>query len=132
MLIDGADRFGLAQLHQFRGRVGRGEHQSYCLLVADSASDEATERLKAVEMTTDGFVLAQKDLEMRGPGEFLGTQQSGFPELPMAMLADTRLLYQVRGVAESLLKADPELINPENQPLAERVAQFWRGGGDLS
>ncbi|HOU13191.1 MAG TPA: ATP-dependent DNA helicase RecG [Anaerolineae bacterium] len=132
MLIDGADRFGLAQLHQFRGRVGRGEHQSYCLLLADSASEEATERLKAVEATTDGFVLAQKDLEMRGPGEFLGTQQSGFPELPMAALADTRLLHQVRTVAESLLKDDFDLNKPENQPLAERVAAFWRGGGDVS
>ncbi len=132
MLIDGADRFGLAQLHQFRGRVGRGAHQSYCLLLADSASDEANERLKAVEMTTDGFVLAQKDLEMRGPGEFLGTQQSGFPELPMAALADTRLLHQVREVAEALLKEDPDLSRPEHQALAERVATFWRGGGDLS
>jgi ATP-dependent DNA helicase RecG len=132
MLIDGAERFGLAQLHQFRGRVGRGEHQSYCLLLADSASDEANERLKAVEATTDGFMLAQKDLEMRGPGEFLGTQQSGFPELPMAALADTRLLHQVRTVAEALLQADPDLSQPENQSLAERVAEFWRGGGDLS
>lgn len=132
MLIDGADRFGLAQLHQFRGRVGRGAHQSYCLLLADSASEEANERLKAVAATTDGFVLAQKDLEMRGPGEFLGTQQSGFPELPMLALADTRLLHDVRTVAESLLQADPDLSQPENQSLAERVAEFWRGGGDLS
>ncbi|HQE91896.1 MAG TPA: ATP-dependent DNA helicase RecG [Anaerolineae bacterium] len=132
MLIDGADRFGLAQLHQFRGRVGRGAHQSYCLLLADSAADEANERLQAVAATTDGFVLAQKDLEMRGPGEFLGTQQSGFPELPMAALADTRLLHEVRDVAESLLKEDPDLSRPEHQPLAGRVAAFWHGGGDLS
>lgn len=132
MLIDGAERFGLAQLHQFRGRVGRGAHQSYCLLLADSASEEANERLKAVEATTDGFVLAQRDLEMRGPGEFLGTQQSGFPELPMVALADTRLLHQVRTVAEALLQADPDLSQPENQSVAERVAEFWRGGGDLS
>ncbi len=132
MLIDGADRFGLAQLHQFRGRVGRGAHQSYCLLLADSASEDANERLKAVAATPDGFVLAQKDLEMRGPGEFLGTQQSGFPELPMTALADTRLLHQVRMIAESLLQADPDLSQPENQSLAERVAEFWRGGGDLS
>jgi len=132
MLIDGAERFGLAQLHQFRGRVGRGEHQSYCLLLADSASEEANERLKAVEATTDGFVLAQKDLEMRGPGEFLGTQQSGFPELPMVALADTRLLHQVRTVAEAMLQADPDLSKPENRSVAERVVEFWRGGGDLS
>ncbi len=69
---------------------------------------------------------------MRGPGEFLGTQQSGFPELPMAALADTRLLHQVREVAEALLKEDPDLSKPENQPLAERVTEFWRGGGDVS
>lgn len=132
MLIEGAERFGLAQLHQFRGRVGRGEHQSYCLLLAESASDEATARLKAVAATTDGFVLAQKDLEMRGPGEFLGTQQSGFPELPMASLADTRLLHQVRAVAEQLLEEDPDLSGAENQVLRERVAEFWHVGGDLS
>lgn len=132
MLIDGAERFGLAQLHQFRGRVGRGEHQSYCLLLAESASDEATERLQAVAGSTDGFVLAQKDLEMRGPGEFLGTQQSGFPELPMASLADTRLLHQVRRVAEDLLESDPDLQQPEHHGLRERVVAFWHTGGDLS
>ena len=132
MLIDGAERFGLAQLHQFRGRVGRGEHQSFCLLLAESATDEANERLKAVEATTDGFVLAQRDLEMRGPGEFLGTQQSGFPELPMASLADTRLLHQVRSVAEGLLARDLDLAQPEHQGLHERVAAFWRTGSDLS
>ncbi len=131
MLIDGAERFGLAQLHQFRGRVGRGKYQSYCLLLSNSVSDEANERLKAIEATTDGFVLAQKDLEMRGPGEFLGTQQSGYPPLPMAAFADTRLLHQVRSVAESLLQADPDLSKPENQRLAQRVAEFWHGG-DLS
>jgi len=100
--------------------------------LADSASEEAGERLKAVEATTDGFVLAQKDLEMRGPGEFLGTQQSGFPELQMVALADTRLLHEVRAVAEVLLQADPDLSQPENQSLAERVAEFWHDGGDLS
>jgi ATP-dependent DNA helicase RecG len=132
MLIDGADRFGLAQLHQFRGRVGRGEYKSYCLLLADSPSDEANERLKAVESILDGFVLAQKDLDMRGPGEFLGTQQSGFPELPMVALADTRLLHEVRTVAECLLAEDPNLSQPENQALGERVAEFWHVGGDVS
>lgn len=132
MLIEGAERFGLAQLHQFRGRVGRGAAQSYCLLLSDTPSPEALERLKAVETTTDGFVLAQKDLEMRGPGEFLGTQQSGFPELPMATWADTRLLHTVRDVAARLLAEDPELTQPEHQPLAQRVAQFWHREGELS
>ncbi len=132
MLIDGADRFGLAQLHQFRGRVGRGEHQSYCLLLAEAASDEARERLAAVEATTDGFALAQKDLEMRGPGEFLGTRQSGFPELPMAVFADVRLLHEVREVAAEMLDRDPELSQPEHQLLRERVSSFWESSGDLS
>nr|HID14106.1 ATP-dependent DNA helicase RecG [Anaerolineae bacterium] len=99
MLIEGADRFGLAQLHQFRGRVGRGEHASYCLLVSDSASPEAQERLQAVEATNDGFTLAQKDLELRGPGEFLGTRQSGFPDLKLARVTDLRLVEAAREAA---------------------------------
>lgn len=132
MLIDGADRFGLAQLHQFRGRVGRGSHQSYCLLLAESASAAAVERLQALESTNDGFVLAEKDLEMRGPGEFLGTRQSGFPELPMAAFADTRLLHEVRELAEELLEADPDLTQPAHAALRAEVASFWQDSGDLS
>jgi ATP-dependent DNA helicase RecG len=132
MLIDGAERFGLAQLHQFRGRVGRGAHESYCYLLAESLSEQARERLTAVESTTDGFVLAEKDLEMRGPGEFLGTRQSGFPELPMAMHANTRMLHQVREEAAQLLEADPDLSEPGHAQLAERVAEFWQTAADLS
>ncbi len=132
MLIDGADRFGLAQLHQFRGRVGRGADQSYCLLLAGTASAEATERLAAVESTHDGFVLAEKDLAMRGPGEFLGTQQSGFPALPMAEFTDVKLLHDVRAVASALLAEDPDLVLPEHRLLHERVAALWQNAGDLS
>ncbi len=132
ILIDGAERFGLAQLHQFRGRVGRGAHQSYCLLLPNKASEEAGERLRAVEATLDGFELAEIDLKMRGPGEFLGTQQSGYPELPMATLVDTRLLHEVREAAESILQADPTLQAEQHQPLAARVAEFWGEGGDIS
>jgi ATP-dependent DNA helicase RecG len=132
MLVDGAERFGLSQLHQFRGRVGRGSHQSYCLLLADSASQDAVERLTAVEATNDGFVLAEKDLAMRGPGEFLGTRQSGLPELPMVSYADTRLLHEVRESAAKLLERDPELDDPEHAMLADRVADFWQDAGDLS
>ncbi len=132
MLIEGAERFGLAQLHQFRGRVGRGKHKSYCLLLSDHASENALERLRAVEATNDGFELAQKDLELRGPGEFLGTRQSGFPELQMAMLADTRLLHEAREVAESLLQTDPELEQPEHHELRAQVADFWKAKGELS
>jgi len=133
MLIEGAERFGLAQLHQFRGRVGRSEHPSYCLLVAESASPEAEERLRAVESTTDGFVLAQKDLEMRGPGEFLGTRQSGMPDLKMASIADLRLLERVREAAQRLLEEDPDLSRPEHRLLAHRVAEMWASGeGEVS
>lgn len=133
MLVEGAERFGLAQLHQFRGRVGRGEHPSYCLLVAESASAEAEERLRAVEATTDGFVLAQKDLELRGPGEFLGTRQSGLPDLKMASIADLRLLERVREAAARFLEADPSLEQPEHRLLARRVADLWASGeGEVS
>ncbi len=126
MLVEGADRFGLAQLHQFRGRVGRGEHASYCLLVSDSSSTEAQERLQAVEASNDGFVLAQKDLELRGPGEFLGTRQSGFPDLKLASVTDLRLVQVAREAARRFFENDPELADPDNRLLARRVAQFWK------
>lgn len=132
MLIDGAERFGLAQLHQFRGRVGRGDVQSYCILLSESTAPEAQARLEAVVATNDGFVLAEKDLEMRGPGEFLGTQQSGFPALPMAMAADMRMLHTVRQVAARILEEDPELTREDHRLLAERLADFWDTAGDLS
>ena len=132
MLIDGAERFGLAQLHQFRGRVGRGQHQSYCILLAKSRSSEAAERLGAMEATNDGFLLAEKDLQMRGTGEFLGTRQSGLPELQMASSVDTRMLHKVREIARSILDEDPDLSDPEHERLTPRVAEFWTEAGDLS
>jgi len=132
MLIDGADRFGLAQLHQFRGRVRRGKYQSYCLLLAESPSVEGEERLKAIESTQDGFVLAEKDLEMRGPGEFFGTRQSGLPDLKLAKLSDVKILEQARAEALALFQDDPDLTKPEHKLLARKVEEFWRGEGDLS
>ncbi|MDY6874880.1 MAG: ATP-dependent DNA helicase RecG [Chloroflexota bacterium] len=132
MLVEGADRFGLAQLHQFRGRVGRGEHASYCLLVSDSVSPEAQERLQAVEATNDGFALAQKDLELRGPGEFLGTRQSGFPDLKLANVTDLQLVEAAREAALRFFETDPELADPDNRLLSQRVAQFWKGKGEVS
>jgi ATP-dependent DNA helicase RecG len=132
MLIEGADRFGLAQLHQVRGRVGRGEHDSYCLLVSESSSEEAQERLRAVEATNDGFELAQTDLEMRGPGEFLGTRQSGFPDLKLASVTNLKLIEAAREAAQRFFETDPELADPDNRLLARWVAEFWRGEGEVS
>jgi len=133
MLIEGADRFGLSQLHQFRGRVGRGEQQSYCLLLADSPSDTGQQRLKIIESTQDGFKLADEDLKMRGPGEFFGTRQSGLPDLKVARLGDVKVLEEAREVAKRIFEEDPDLELPQHRLLARRVREFWhRGRGDLS
>jgi len=132
MVIEGANRFGLAQLHQFRGRVGRGEHQSYCLLVSDAVSGDAEERLTALEQSNDGFMLAEKDLEIRGPGEFFGRRQSGLPELRLASLLDIELLELAREEAQRLFASDPLLEEPEHKMLHEKVAAFWEDAGDIS
>ena len=138
MLVEGADRFGLAQLHQFRGRVGRGAHQSYCLLLSDAASPDNPQtkttwaRLKAIENTHDGFVLAEKDLELRGPGDFFGVRQSGLPALRLASLSNVRILEQARAEAQAIFQEDPTLSKTEYRPLAEKVARFWQGRGELS
>ena len=132
MLVEGANRFGLAQLHQFRGRVGRGQHASYCLLLADSTTAASDERLKAIESTNDGFVLAEKDLELRGPGEFFGTRQSGLPDLRVAKLADVKLLDLAREQAQKLFEADPNLSAPEHRLLAQKVERFWAASSDAS
>jgi len=109
MMIEGADRFGLAQLHQFRGRVGRGEHQSYCFLFTDSNSDGALQRLKYMVKYNSGFDLAELDLQMRGPGEIYGIKQSGIPDLKVASFTDLKMLNKVRGYAQQLVDEDVEL-----------------------
>ncbi|MFB3118890.1 MAG: helicase-related protein, partial [Stenotrophomonas maltophilia] len=124
MMIEGADRFGLSQLHQFRGRVGRGEHKSYCILLSDSASEVAKERLATLEQIHDGFKLAEADLELRGPGDFFGTRQSGLPNLRMAHLSDRDLLDSAREEAAGILEKDPDLTAPEHSLLAAQVARF--------
>ena len=137
MVIEGANRFGLAQLHQFRGRVGRGDAQSYCFLIPQSSDDAENNRLNVMTSTNDGFLLAEEDLKLRGPGDFLGTKQAGYLELKMANLMDTRLIKQARDVAEWLLADDPELEKVENADLKRVLEHFWSsqtedGSGDLS
>jgi ATP-dependent DNA helicase RecG len=134
IMVEGANRFGLAQLHQFRGRVGRGPHASFCLLASDAPTQpQADERLLAMEQSQDGFYLAQKDLDMRGPGDFLGTRQAGFAGLVMAKLSDLRTIEKARREAQLLFERDPDLQAPEHQTLAKNLAQFWTpGSGDVS
>ncbi|MEE8473512.1 MAG: ATP-dependent DNA helicase RecG [Dehalococcoidia bacterium] len=132
MLVEGADRFGLSQLHQFRGRVGRGVEQSYCLLLAQSPSPEARERLEAIVRLQDGFALAEEDLRLRGPGEFFGTRQSGLPDLRMARLSDAPLLEIARTEAIRLFEADPDFSQPQHEPLARELARMWQGQGEWS
>jgi ATP-dependent DNA helicase RecG len=132
MLVEGANRFGLAQLHQFRGRVGRGEHQSYCLLLADATTPDAEARLRVISETDDGFKLAEEDLKLRGPGEFFGTRQSGLPDIKLAKLGDTRLLEMARNEAQSLFENDPDLSQPEHRLLSRKLNDFWQTQTDLS
>jgi ATP-dependent DNA helicase RecG len=134
MLIEGADRFGLAQLHQLRGRVGRGLEQSYCLLIPTNDDDSENERLLAMAESNDGFVLAEKDLQQRGPGEFLGTRQSGYGStLRMASLTDVELIEEARERAQALFAEDANLEKEEHQLLGEAVERFWgQTKGDIS
>jgi ATP-dependent DNA helicase RecG len=125
MLVEGADRFGLSQLHQFRGRVGRGEHQSYCVLLADDAQGVAFERMQIIQETHDGFQLAEEDLKIRGPGEFFGTRQSGMPDLRMAKLSDMATLTLAREQAKALFARDPDLSRPEHAALKSVLETFW-------
>jgi ATP-dependent DNA helicase RecG len=111
MMIEGAESFGLAQLHQFRGRVGRGEHQSYCLLLSSSADKSINQRLKALVDCDDGFELAEKDLAIRGPGQFIGDKQTGIPDLAMRALNNMELVKSARAAATAVLKKDPELTS---------------------
>jgi ATP-dependent DNA helicase RecG len=130
MLIEGAERFGLAQLHQFRGRVGRGEHAASCILLSDQQEGEAVERLNMLVRSDNGLELAEYDLRQRGPGDFFGVRQSGLPELRVATLNDVGLVERAREAATGLLATDPDLSAPEHALLAERVAEFGRGVGE--
>jgi len=133
ILIEGANRFGLAQLHQFRGRVGRGNDQAYCLLIPDLPDEVENERLQVMTTTNDGFVLAEHDLAQRGPGQFLGTRQAGYTAFKMANLTDIRLIEKARRQAQTLFEQDPELIHPDNRLLASALQRAWGNGkADIS
>lgn len=125
MIVEGAERFGLSQLHQFRGRVGRDKEQGYCLLIPEKLSPEARERLRLMERVHNGFTLAEKDLELRGPGEFFGTHQSGLPNLKLAKLTDLHNLELARREATTLFQEDPDLRKAEHQPLRQQLIQAW-------
>ena len=126
MIIENAERFGLAQLHQLRGRVGRGKEQSYCFLITDPKSELGKERAKVIEETNDGFVIAEKDLRMRGPGDFFGTRQHGLPALGMAdLVKHIGILNGLRPAVKEMLQADPHLRKPENALVAEGVQKLF-------
>jgi len=126
MVVEDADRFGLSQLHQLRGRVGRGQHQSFCYVLSADASLQAQERLEVFQATDDGFRLAEEDLRLRGPGDFFGVRQSGVPELRVADLSDTALIELARSLAMKLWESDPYLRRPEHAALRERLHLFWQ------
>jgi ATP-dependent DNA helicase RecG len=125
MMVESADRFGLSQLHQFRGRVGRGPAQSYCILLSEHPSEVGMERLGIIESVHNGFKLAEEDLRLRGPGEFFGTRQSGLPDLRMAKLSDVALLEMARKEAERLFTEDRHLKKPEHALLVKELARVW-------
>ncbi|MCC6178953.1 MAG: ATP-dependent DNA helicase RecG [Chloroflexi bacterium] len=130
MLIEGAERFGLAQLHQFRGRVGRGARPSVCLLLTEEASDTALSRLQVLVDSDSGLALAEHDLRLRGPGDYFGVRQSGFPELQIATLDDAALVERARRAAEKVLEYDATLELPQHAALARRVEAFRRRSGE--
>ena len=133
MVVEGANRFGLAQLHQFRGRVGRSTEQSYCILIPETSDDAENQRLLVMESTNDGFELAEQDLNQRGPGEFLGTRQSGYTVLRLANLTDVHLIQKARHYAQQVFENDPTLSTPEHQLMLDALNHFWPvDEGDLS
>jgi len=132
IVIENAERFGLSQLHQLRGRVGRGKHQSYCVLVTRSHSQDSLTRLRTLASTTDGFAISEADLKLRGPGDFFGSRQHGLPQLHLADLsADMRLLQQAQQAARDMLRRDPDLARAEHRPVLQRVRQLFNQTPDI-
>ena len=131
MIIENAERFGLSQLHQLRGRVGRGRHKSWCILVSDNKGEEVKARLSIMSKTNNGFEISEEDLRLRGPGDFFGARQHGLPEMHVADLgADTQVLKTAQEEAKALLAADPQLVLPEHAALRERIETLFRNNTD--
>ena len=129
LIIENADRMGLSQLHQLRGRVGRGKHQSYCILISDNQNEETRQRLKVMTKTSDGFKIAEEDLRLRGPGDFFGQRQHGLPGLKVADLGcDTKLLQEAQEAARKLLAEDPDLRTCP--ATAERIQALFTQAAD--
>ena len=127
MVIENAERFGLSQLHQLRGRIGRGEHKSYCILISDIRSGDTKKRLQVIKECRDGFKIAEEDLKLRGPGDFLGSRQHGLPDMKLAdIFADRNVLHSAGVEAERLLKSDPTLSAPENKALRAEIAALYK------
>ncbi|MFI3250350.1 MAG: ATP-dependent DNA helicase RecG [Eubacteriales bacterium] len=132
IIIENADRFGLSQLHQLRGRVGRGEHKSYCVLITSTRNTDTLHRLNTLASTTDGFKISEEDLKIRGPGDFFGSRQHGLPSLKLADLSgDMRTLSSAQESARTLLEADPDLTNPEHAGVKKRVEAIFEQTADI-
>ena len=126
MMVENAERFGLAQLHQLRGRVGRGDKKSYCILVSDNDGEENRRRLKVMKSTSDGFVIAREDLKLRGSGDFFGSRQHGMPALAIAdLFEDAGMFAEAQEAARALLRDDPELEKLENHPLQVIIRRLF-------
>ena len=130
MVIENAERFGLSQLHQLRGRIGRGQYKSTCILITDAKNDTAQRRMKVMETTTDGFKIADEDLRLRGPGEFFGSRQHGLPEMKIAdMLEDRSTLEETQRAAKEIVARDPELSSPESAALKNEIQRLFDAVG---
>ena len=133
MVIENAERFGLSQLHQLRGRVGRGEHRSYCVLVTDADGKEIDERMNIMCATNDGFKISQKDLELRGCGEFFGTRQHGLPELKVANLfTDADTLLEAQKACSEVLASDPLLESDDMELVRARITKLFADYDDFN
>ena len=127
MVIENAERFGLSQLHQLRGRIGRGQYKSTCILITDAQNEAAQRRMKVMTSTTDGFKIADEDLKMRGPGDFFGSRQHGLPEMKIAMLTDTAILNEANRFAREIIIDDPDFIKEENHNLKDAISELFSG-----